>query len=88
MSLKTTLLLALASVKLVGDLEALSVCTSCLEFGPNDCEVALLALPLMDGELGPNLLRVYSGCKFSTLSHLDKRSSSKGALKAALNSCR
>ncbi len=34
MSLKTTLLLALASVKCVGDLQALSINASCLEFGP------------------------------------------------------
>ncbi len=41
MSLKTALLLALASVKSVGDLQALSVSASCLEFGPSDCKVIL-----------------------------------------------
>ncbi len=78
MSLKTALLLALASVKQVGNLQALSVSASCLEFGPNDCKVvlqprsgyvpkllstpfraqinSLLALPVADGEQGPNFL--------------------------------
>ncbi len=41
LSLKTTLLLALASVKRVGDLQALSVNPACLEFGPNDSKVIL-----------------------------------------------
>lgn len=41
LSLKTTLLLAIASVKRMGDLQALSVCASSLEFGPNDCKVIL-----------------------------------------------
>ncbi len=41
LSLKTTLLLALASVKRVGDLQALSVDPACLEFGPNDSKVVL-----------------------------------------------
>ncbi len=41
LSLKTALLLALASVKLVGDLQALSVSPACLEFGPNDSKVVL-----------------------------------------------
>ncbi len=41
LSLKTTLLLALASVKRVGDLQALSVNPACLEFGPNDSKVVL-----------------------------------------------
>ncbi len=76
--LKTALLLALASVKRVGNLQALYVNASCLEFGPNDCKVvlqprsgyvpkvlsnpfraqviSLLALPVMDGEQGPNFL--------------------------------
>ncbi len=35
LSLKTALLLALASVKRVGDLQALSISPACLEFGPN-----------------------------------------------------
>ncbi len=39
LSLKTALLLALASVKQVGDLQALSVNPACLEFGPNDSKV-------------------------------------------------
>ncbi len=78
MSLKTALLLALASVKRVGDLQALSVSASCLEFWPNDYKVvlqprcgyvpkvlsmpfraqviSLLALPVADGEQGPNFL--------------------------------
>ncbi len=34
LSLKTALLLALASVKRVGDLQALSISPACLEFGP------------------------------------------------------
>ncbi len=41
LSLKTALLLALASVKQVGDLQALSVNPACLEFGPNDSKVVL-----------------------------------------------
>ncbi len=41
LSLKIALLLALASVKRVGDLQALSVNPSCLEFGPNDSKVVL-----------------------------------------------
>ncbi len=41
LSLKTALLLALASVKQVGDLQALSVNSACLEFGPNDSKVVL-----------------------------------------------
>ncbi|MGL5392366.1 MAG: hypothetical protein ACRDA8_13510, partial [Shewanella sp.] len=41
LSLKTALLLALASVKRIGDLHALSVSASCLEFGPNDSRVIL-----------------------------------------------
>ncbi len=40
-SLKTALLLALASVKQVGDLQALSINQACLEFGPNDSKVVL-----------------------------------------------
>ncbi len=40
-SLKTALLLALASVKRVGDLQALSVNLAHLEFGPNDPKVVL-----------------------------------------------
>ena len=41
LTLKTALLLALASVKRVGDLQALSVSLACLEFGPNDSKVIL-----------------------------------------------
>ncbi len=41
LSLKTALLLALASVKRVGDLQALSVNPACLEFGTNDSKVVL-----------------------------------------------
>ncbi len=41
LSLKTTLLLALASVMRVGDLQALSINPVCLEFGPNDSKVVL-----------------------------------------------
>ncbi len=41
LSFKTALLLALASVKQVGDLQALSVNSTCLEFGPNDSKVVL-----------------------------------------------
>ncbi len=39
--LKTALLLALASVKRMGDLQALSVSPSCLEFGTNDSKIVL-----------------------------------------------
>ncbi len=39
--LKTTLLLALVLVKRMGDLQALSVNLSCLEFGPNDSKIVL-----------------------------------------------
>ncbi len=41
LSLKTALLLALASVKRVGDLQALSISPACLEFGPNASKVVL-----------------------------------------------
>ncbi len=41
LSLKTALLLALVSVKRVGDLQALSISPACLEFGPNDSKVVL-----------------------------------------------
>ncbi len=41
LSLKTALLLALASVKRVGDLQALSISPAFLEFGPNDSKVVL-----------------------------------------------
>ncbi len=41
LSLKTALLLALASFKRVGDLQALSIEDSCIEFGPGDCRLTL-----------------------------------------------
>ncbi len=41
LSLKTALVLALASVKQVGDLQALPVNPASLEFGPNDSKVVL-----------------------------------------------
>ena len=41
LTLKTVFLIALSSVKLVGDLHALSVSPTCLEFGPNDSKVIL-----------------------------------------------
>ncbi len=41
LSLKTALLLALASVKHVGDLQALSVNADCMQFGLGDCNVTL-----------------------------------------------
>jgi len=41
LSLKTVFLMALASVKRIGDLQALSVSASCMEFGPNDSKVIL-----------------------------------------------
>ena len=41
LSLKTVFLIALSSVKRVGDLHALSVSPTCLEFGPNDSKVIL-----------------------------------------------
>ncbi len=41
LSLKTALLLALASAKRIGDLHAFSVDSSCIRFGPGDCSVTL-----------------------------------------------
>ncbi len=41
LSLKTAPLLALASVKRVGDLQSISINPACLEFGPNDSKVVL-----------------------------------------------
>ncbi len=41
LSMKTLLLVALASIKRVGDLQAFSVDESCLEFGPGDGHVVL-----------------------------------------------
>ncbi|CAM4725520.1 unnamed protein product [Leuciscus chuanchicus] len=41
LSFKTVFLLALASVKRIGDLHALSVSAACMEFGPNDSKVIL-----------------------------------------------
>ncbi|KAI2657311.1 adenylate kinase [Labeo rohita] len=41
LSLKTVLLIALTSIKRVGDLHAFSVSESCLEFGPADSHVTL-----------------------------------------------
>ncbi|XP_073781587.1 uncharacterized protein [Danio rerio] len=45
LSLKTALLVALASIKRVGDLEAFSVSDSCLEFGPDYSHVILRPRP-------------------------------------------
>ncbi len=45
LSLKTVLLIALASVKRVGDLQAFSVDDSCLEFRPGDSHVVLRPQP-------------------------------------------
>jgi hypothetical protein len=42
LSFKTALLLALACGKRVGDLQALSVNSACMQFGPGDCMVRLL----------------------------------------------
>ncbi len=41
LSLKTTLLLALASAKRIGDLHTFSVDSDCIRFGPGDCSVTL-----------------------------------------------
>ncbi|KAI2647798.1 hypothetical protein H4Q32_031262 [Labeo rohita] len=41
LTLKTALLLALVSVKRIGDLQALSISPSCLQFGPGDSKVIL-----------------------------------------------
>ncbi len=41
LSLKTTLLLALASSERIGDLHAFSVDSDCIRFGPGDCSVTL-----------------------------------------------
>ncbi len=43
--MKTLLLVALASIKRVGDLQAFSVDESCLEFGPGDGHVVLSPRP-------------------------------------------
>ncbi len=45
LSMKTLLLVALASIKRVGDLQAFSVDESCLEFGPGDGQVLLSPQP-------------------------------------------
>ncbi|KAL0199156.1 hypothetical protein M9458_007696, partial [Cirrhinus mrigala] len=45
LSLKTALLTALTSVKRVGDLQALSINSSCLEFGPANSHVVLRPRP-------------------------------------------
>ncbi|KAL0162049.1 hypothetical protein M9458_041445, partial [Cirrhinus mrigala] len=45
LSLKTALLIALASIKRVGDLQAFSVDETCLEFGPGDSRVILRPRP-------------------------------------------
>ncbi|KAI2654617.1 GTPase HflX [Labeo rohita] len=45
LSMKTALLTALTSVKRVGDFQALSVISSCLEFGPADSHVVLKPRP-------------------------------------------
>ncbi|KAL0168330.1 hypothetical protein M9458_036552, partial [Cirrhinus mrigala] len=45
LSFKTALLTALTSIKRVGDLQALSVNSSCLEFGPADSHVVLRPWP-------------------------------------------
>ncbi|KAI2655731.1 hypothetical protein H4Q32_024335 [Labeo rohita] len=45
LSMKTALLTALTSVKRAGDLQALSVNSSCLEFGPADSHVVLRPRP-------------------------------------------
>jgi hypothetical protein len=45
LSLKTALLIALASIKRVGDLHAFSVSDACLEFGPADTFVVLRPRP-------------------------------------------
>ncbi|KAL0170709.1 hypothetical protein M9458_035305, partial [Cirrhinus mrigala] len=45
LSFKTALLTALTSIKRVGDLQALSVNSSCLEFGPADSHVVLRPRP-------------------------------------------
>ncbi len=45
LSMKTLLLLALASIKRVGDLHAFSVDDSCLQFGPADSQIILRPRP-------------------------------------------
>ncbi len=45
LSLKTALLLALASAKRIGDLHAFSVDSDCICFGPGDCSVTLRPRP-------------------------------------------
>ncbi len=46
LSMKTLLLLALASIKRVGDLHAFSVDDSCLKFGPADSQIILRPWPM------------------------------------------
>ncbi len=41
LSIKTALLLALASAKRIGDLNAFSVDSDCIRFRPSDCSVTL-----------------------------------------------
>ncbi|XP_039546711.1 ubiquitin carboxyl-terminal hydrolase 37-like [Pimephales promelas] len=41
LSFKTVFLMALESVKHIGDLQALSISSACMEFGPNDSKVIL-----------------------------------------------
>ncbi len=76
LSLKTTLLLALASVKRVGDLQALSVNLVFLEFGPNDSKVVLLP------RLGyvPKMFSTQFRAQFITLSAFSPPTSSQESL--------
>ena len=74
LTLKTVFLLALASVKRVGDLHALSVSASCLEFGPND---SLAILKPKHGYV-PKVLGTPFRAQVITLSALPSSGSEEG----------
>ncbi|KAL0153346.1 hypothetical protein M9458_051342 [Cirrhinus mrigala] len=63
--LKTTLLLALVSVKPMGDLQVLSVNPTCLEFGPNDSKIILKP---RQGYVPKVLLTLFRAQEFNLLS--------------------
>ncbi|XP_016298788.1 SH3 domain-containing RING finger protein 3 [Sinocyclocheilus anshuiensis] len=91
LSLKTVLLLALALVKRIGDLQALSVSPACLEFRPNDSKTRSClsgAAPGSPGSAGPSspvLLASASASRSST--PLSSPSSPQLHLKNCLRMC-
>ncbi len=66
LSLKTALLLALASAKRIGDLHAFSVDSDCIRFGPGDCSVTLRPRP---GYVPKSLSTPFRSCLPCRLSH-------------------